>query len=235
MSTCNRFEVYVDTDTPDLSAKYILNKISECTELAKSKIRIRTSSDAVRHLFRVSAGLESMVVGEVEIAGQIKQALREAQLRNHTSRITEALFQRASEVSKKVATETGLGAAGRSLITGGIDIVKENGFGLRAKKALVIGTGAYARVVTSALEREEVSEIFTYSNSGRAEIFAESHGTTPITQSGLHQALEACDLIVACSGTHGTIITTEDLRALNKDVLPAVSYTHLTLPTIYSV
>ena len=222
ISTCNRFEVYVDTETPDISAEYLLNKIYECTGLSKSKIGIHTSSDAIRHLFRVSAGLESMIVGEAEIAGQVKQALREAQIQNQTSRITEALFQRAAEVSKKVSTETGLGTAGRSLITGGLDIVRESGFELRAKRVLVIGTGAYARVVTSALEREGVREIFTYSNSGRAELFAESHGTTPVTQGELRQVLEVCDVIVACSGTHGTTITTEDLRALDKKMLPVI-------------
>jgi len=222
VSTCNRFEVYVESDDHELSAQYIRNSITAVAGIDATGIAIVPASDAVTHLFRVSAGLESMIVGEVEIAGQIKRSLSQAQLLGQTSRITEALFQRAAEVSKKVATETGLGTAGRSLITGGLDILKKRNFDLAHKKVLVIGTGAYARVVTSALEREGVGEIFTYSSSGRAEIFAESHNTTPISTDGLEAALQKIDLIVACSGTHGAVITTEQIAAVKKEVLPII-------------
>jgi glutamyl-tRNA reductase len=222
VSTCNRFEVYVDTQREEESAEYITELVRDLTGLQSTEIGIRTGSDAVRHLFRVTAGLESMIVGEVEISGQVKRALSESQHFGQTSRTTEVLFQRASEVSKKVASETGLGTAGRSLITGGLDIVKTHGFNLHMSKVLVIGTGAYARVVISALERENVGEIFTYSNSGRAEIFSKSHGTTPVTAEGLLRALEVCEMIVGCSGTHGITISTEQIRKINKAKLPII-------------
>ena len=222
VSTCNRFEVYAETERPEESAQFILEKIYECTGLNNSEIKVRKSQEATTHLFRVSAGLESMIVGEVEIAGQVKRSLAESQQLRQTSRIIEALFQRASEVSKRVASDTGLGSAGRSLIIGGLDIVKAQGFDLGGKIALVIGTGAYARVVTSALERESVAEILTYSNSGRAEIYAQSHGTTPIATDGFTQAIKKCDLIVACSGTQGFVITTEQISELTKTLLPII-------------
>lgn len=222
VSTCNRFEVYVDTERGAESAQYILKKIYAVTGINNSGVRVRRGTEAVSHLFRVSAGLESMIVGEVEISGQIKRSLSQSQQLGQTSRIIEALFQRASEVSKKVASETGLGTAGRSLITGGLDIVKERGFDLRSKTVLVIGTGAYARVVISALEREGVGEILTYSNSGRAEIFSESHGTTPVTLEALSEALELCQVIVACSGTHGVIVSAEQIRKIEREILPII-------------
>lgn len=222
VSTCNRFEVYVDTVREAEAAQYILEKIYAVTGINKPGVRVRLGTEAVSHLFRVSAGLESMIVGEAEISGQIKRSLSESQRLGQTSRIIEALFQRASEVSKKVASETGLGTAGRSLITGGLDIVKERGFDLRSKTVLVIGTGAYARVVISALERESVGEILTYSNSGRAEVFSESHGTTPVTLEALSEALELCQVIVACSGTHGLIITSDQIRKIEREILPII-------------
>jgi len=172
VSTCNRFEVYVDTQREEESSEYIIGRVRDLSGIQITRLRVRVGTEAVKHLFRVSAGLESMIVGEVEISGQVKRSLSESQSLGQTSRTTEALFQRASEVAKKVTSETGLGAAGRSLITGGLDIVKDHGFDLRMRKVLVIGTGAYARVVISALERENVGEIFTYSNSGRAEEFS---------------------------------------------------------------
>jgi glutamyl-tRNA reductase len=163
-----------------------------------------------------------MIIGEVEISGQVKRALTESRQLGQTSRITESLFQRASEVSKKVASETGLGTAGRSLITSGLDILKERGFDLRNRKVLVIGTGAYARVVISALVKEGVGEIFTYSNSGRAEIFSESHGTTPVKQEAFDAALENCEMIIACSGVHGTVVTTNQIQKLQREILPII-------------
>lgn len=222
VSTCNRFEVYVDTQREEESSEYIIGRVRDLSGIQITRLRVRVGTEAVKHLFRVSAGLESMIVGEVEISGQVKRSLSESQSLGQTSRTTEALFQRASEVAKKVTSETGLGAAGRSLITGGLDIVKDHGFDLRMRKVLVIGTGAYARVVISALERENVGEIFTYSNSGRAEEFSESHGTTPVINGGLLGALEVCEMIVACSGTHETIISTEQIRATNKEFLPII-------------
>lgn len=225
VSTCNRFEVYIDTETALIAEDFVTEKISQIAGIPSSKMSVRTGHDAIEHLFRVCSGLESMIVGEVEIAGQVKRSLAQSQILNHTSRITEALFQRASEVSKRISNETGIGTAGRSLITGGLDIVKEHAFTLKNKKVLIIGTGAYARVVTTALNREQVSTIFTYSNSGRAEIFAEIHGTTAVESSGLANILKEIDLIVACSGSRGIIITEDDLKSNSKVLLPVIDLT----------
>ncbi|HEY4898646.1 MAG TPA: hypothetical protein VIH79_02885, partial [Candidatus Nanopelagicaceae bacterium] len=111
VSTCNRFEIYIDTETTLIAEKFVTDKISQITGIPSNKMTVRTGHDAIEHLFRVCSGLEAMIVGEVEIAGQVKRSLAQSQLLNHTSRITEALFQRASEVSKRIATETGIGTA----------------------------------------------------------------------------------------------------------------------------
>lgn len=222
VSTCNRFEVYVETDTPKEASKYILDQVQSVTGVNNPAIKVSLGAEAITHLFRVSAGLDSMIVGEVEISGQVKRALTDSRELGQTSRITESLFQRASEVSKRVASETGLGTAGRSLITSGLDILKERRIELRNRKVLVIGTGAYARVVIAALAREGVGEIFTYSNSGRAEIFSESHGTTPVKQDSFDAALENCEMIIACSGVQGAIVTAAQLKHLPHALLPII-------------
>lgn len=222
VSTCNRFEVYVETETPKESSKYILDRVTSVIGVENPTVNISTGIDAIRHLFRVSAGLDSMIVGEVEISGQIKRALTQSRELGQTSRITESLFQRASEVSKRVATETGLGTAGRSLITSGLDILKDRGLDLRDRKVLVIGTGAYARVVISALAREGVGEIFTFSNSGRAEIFSESHGTTPVKKDSFDAVLATCEMIIACSGVQGAVVTADQIQNLPRKTLPII-------------
>ena len=226
VSTCNRFEIYLDTDDVPRATDHARATIKEAVglsdEFIKANLIQMTDAAAIDHLFRVTAGLESMVVGEAEIAGQIKRSLSDTHKLGHTSRITEALFQRAALVSKKVTTETGLGAAGRSLITVALGLVKQRHFTLKEKKVLVIGTGAYARVVIAALNREDVGEIFVYSTSGRAELFSQNHPTTPISSDQLLHTLRNIDLLVACSGTLGTILQFDHLTDIPQEILPVI-------------
>ena len=226
VSTCNRFEIYLDAGDPDLARNRVFQAITSSCELdiayCEENLKTLCGVEAIAHLFQVSAGLDSMVVGESEITGQIKRALAQTQRMGYTSRVIEALFQRASTVSKRVVNETGLGAAGRSLITSALEIVKSAEFTLSGKTILVIGTGAYARVVIAALNRENAGTIFVYSPSGRAEEFSETHPTTPILDSQFRQVLNEVDLIVACSGTHGRLVTSEQLMHCEKKFLPII-------------
>lgn len=226
VSTCNRFEIYLDTDDVSRATNHARQAIKEAVgfsdEFIQANLIQMTDAAAIDHLFRVTAGLESMVVGEAEIAGQIKRSLTDTHELGHTSRITEALFQRAALVSKKVTTETGLGAAGRSLITVALGLVKQRHFNLKEKKVLVIGTGAYARVVIAALNREAVGEIFVYSTSGRAELFSQNHPTTPISSDQLLHTLRNIDLLVACSGTLGTTLQFVHLTDIPQEILPVI-------------
>lgn len=226
ISTCNRFEIYLDASDIDLAKDRVFAAITSACELDLSycerNLKILSGVDAIKHLFQVGVGLDSMVVGEAEIAGQVRRALAESQSLGYTSRIIEALFQRSSSVSKRITNETGLGAAGRSLITSALDIAKNEQFVLAGKKVLVIGTGAYARVVIAALDRESVGEIYVYSPSGRAEKFSENHPTKPIHESDFLEKLTEVDLIVACSGTHGHIVKAEYLKSLDDKVLPII-------------
>ena len=226
VSTCNRFEIYIDADDALRARQFVVSAIKkslgeQAQDLTESLIHIE-GADAIAHLFAVTSGMDSMVVGEVEISGQIKRALAEAQSLGQTSKILEALFQKASAVSKKVTFETGLGAAGRSLITTAIDIVAERYFPVNGKKILVIGTGAYARVVVAALNRAQAGEILVYSPSGRAEEFSESRPTTPIKQSQLLGILRQVDVIVGCSGNHGAVISVANLQDLPQKMLPVI-------------
>lgn len=226
LSTCNRFEIYIDTDDSTAAARNALKAIGEAVGFdaffAKEKLNRLDDADAISHLFRVTSGLDSMVVGEAEIAGQVKRALSETRELGQSSRIIEALFQRAALVSKKVTSETGLGAAGRSLITTAIDLVTQRHFRLKGKKILVIGTGAYARVVIASLARENVGKILVYSPSGRAEEFSKTHPTTPITSDQLVKTLREIDLLIACSGTHGTIVQFDHLLNMPQRILPVI-------------
>ena len=241
IGTCNRFEVYLDTDRFHSAVENVIGVVSEITGLDRdycSKLlRVSYGSAAVQHLYSVTSGLESMIVGEGEIAGQVKRSLQVAQADSHTSTEIEKLFQSAAQVAKKVSNETGLGEAGRSVFTAALALHKEKFGSIEGNKVLVMGTGAYARVVVAALQRENVAQVFVYSSSGRAEEFSEGRGATPIAKPDLAETMAGCDFTVTASGGSGHMIDfklakavlalePKELRiidvALSADVAPPV-------------
>ncbi len=228
LSTCNRFEVYLDLDrfheAVELTTREIAAKTGiEHTEVVES-MRVTMGTSVAQHLFSVASGLESMVVGEDEVAGQVKSALAAAQIAETTSPTLERMMQRALATSKAVTNMTGLGAAGRSIVTVGLDVAEERHGALAGRSALVLGTGSYARVVTSALVKRGVEKIYVYSSSGRAAKFATSHGISPVTDEQLAEVIGHVDLVAACSGAPHHIIDSSLIAARNaaSGVLPVI-------------
>jgi len=207
IGTCNRFEVYLDTDRFHDAVEQTIRVVSEISgmdvDYCSKILRVSYGSAVAQHLYSVASGLESMIVGEGEIAGQVRRSLKDAQDDKHTSTQLERLFQSASAVAKKVSTETGLGVAGRSIISSALELFEAKHFDLAGKRALVIGTGAYARVIVAALQRIGCTDIFVYSASGRAEVFSEGHETTPVPAAGLLDALTTADIVITASGAQG--------------------------------
>ena len=125
VATCNRFEAYLDLDEPfgtsPLPAVYAaIDAVSESTgvsaDLLRDTLDLVHGNGVADHLFAVTSGLESVVVGEGEIAGQVRRSLEEARANGTTSPELERLFQRASQTSRGVKNRTGIGATGRSLV-----------------------------------------------------------------------------------------------------------------------
>ncbi|MFM8155438.1 MAG: glutamyl-tRNA reductase, partial [Actinomycetes bacterium] len=228
LSTCNRFEVYLDLDRFHEAVDLTTREISDQTGIAHEEVvesmRVTMGTSVAQHLFSVASGLESMVVGEDEVAGQVKSALAAAQVAETTSPTLERMMQRALATSKAVTNMTGLGAAGRSIVTVGLDVAEERHGSLAGRSALVLGTGSYARVVTSALAKRGVEEIYVYSSSGRAAKFATSHGVVPVTDDELAQVIARVDVVAACSGAPHHIIDGAliDARGSRESVLPVI-------------
>ncbi|MEP7762782.1 glutamyl-tRNA reductase [Sanguibacter sp. 25GB23B1] len=217
LATCNRFELYLDVADPpstfpavterDLQhaaleiAHLIAEKSGASREAARSAFTVRSGPDVAAHLFSVAAGLDSMVVGEREIAGQVRRALDAAHVERTTSSRLERLFQRASRTSKRISHETHLGADGRSVVSVGLDLAEPSIPPWRQTSAVIVGTGAYAGASIAALRSRGCTDISVYSASGRAPQFAADRGVTAV--SDLVEALEAADLVVSCSGAGG--------------------------------
>jgi glutamyl-tRNA reductase len=221
LATCNRVEIYLDArrfhDAVDTVAAVLAAAAGMSTETVAAQLKVRVGAPVAAHLFAVAAGLDSMVVGEAEISGQVSRSLRRAQQQATVSPLLNQLFQRASRTAKLVQSRTRLGAAGRSVASVALDVVEADQGALAGRTALIVGTGAYARVVASALRARGCTDLRVYSPSGRAEAFASTHGAHPVATAELPTALKEVDLLVACSGTTGGALTAELMDHSGRD------------------
>lgn len=202
LSTCNRFELYLESASFHAGLESALAAVREALPTDQRDIvdqfEVYVGQAAVQHLLEVASGLESMVVGEAEVIGQVREALAAAG--DRASAALHRLFHAALTTAKAVTTETALGASGRSVATIGLDLVESRHFPLAGRRVLVVGTGSYARVVTAALARRDCVDIHVFSPSGRADRFAQSHPVTAVDPGGLDEALSLADLVITCSG-----------------------------------
>lgn len=239
LSTCNRVEFYVDA--PGVPSAQLAVILARHLTPSISWSRF-DGDDAIEHLFRVTAGLESMVVGEREIAGQVRRALSESQDLGRSSTTLTMVGEQALRTSRRIARETSFADARRSVVSVGLDLV--HGVDWPQVKVLLVGTGSFAGSCVASLRARGTQAIEVHSSSGRATEFAASHGLTAVDD--LRSAMAEADLIVTCRGTGTPAITTDLLDsglryrfldlALRPDVPPEIaalpSVTAVDLPTI---
>lgn len=213
LNTCNRFELYFESDSFHSGLETVLAAVRDALPADQkglvSEFEVYAGQAAVQHLLEVTSGLDAMVVGEAEIIGQVREALRSSGDRASAS--LHRLFHAALTTAKTVTSETDLGAAGRSIAQVGLGLVESRHFPVAGRRALVVGTGSYARVVTATLERLGCTDVWVYSPSGRAERFAATHPVHPVPADGLAEAIASADVVVTCSGaeqTDGAVLTT---------------------------
>lgn len=219
VSTCNRVEVYAAVDKFHGGVSSISELISRHSGVPlddlSQHLYVHYEDRAVQHAFAVACGLESMVVGESQILGQIRLALRLAQQQGTAGRSIHDVVQQALRVGKRAHTDTGIGKAGASLVSVGLDLATEHLGPLDGKRALVIGAGSMSGLAVATLARAGVGEILianrTYDRAARlaegVDVPARAIGLTEIDT-----ALADADLIVSCTGA-GLIISADRLAA----------------------
>lgn len=208
LSTCNRFEAYIEVDEPVTAAgavgvEAVLEAIEQSTGIAASDLdgayAVHSGRRVAEHLFAVASGLESVVPGEGEIAGQVRRALKSAREDGTTSPELERLFQRASQAQRKVKNVTAIGRAGRSLVRLSLELADSRIADWSTESVLLVGTGAYAAVTLATLRERGAVDISVYSPSGRAELFAKKHGITAVSEAGFASAASAATLLITCT------------------------------------
>ena len=213
LSTCNRVEVYAEVERFHAG----LAEVSELLAL-RSGVGLGELSDhlyvhyeerAVAHLFSVACGLDSMVVGESQILGQVRTALRAAQDGGTAGRSLGTLAQQALRVGKRARTETGIDRAGRSLVTAGLEQAGRLLGPVAGRTAVVVGAGAMSSLSSAVLARSGAEVIVANRTLENAARVARSVNGTAARLSELAAALGRADLLVSCTGAVGHVITTE--------------------------
>lgn len=225
LATCNRFELYLDVadDARQGAARAAATDVvgrlgGRDPGQVAALLHTLSGPEVARHLFAVASGLDSMVVGEREVAGQVRRALRTARADGTTSPVLERLFQAASGTARAVGSRTGLAGSGRSVVGVALDLV---GPELARSRALLVGTGSYAGASVSALRARGVGSIAVYSPSGRAEVFAADRGLTAVPDGGLVGAMAEAEVVVCCSGTRGPAIDAAMVREARSVPVPS--------------
>ncbi|WUJ73130.1 glutamyl-tRNA reductase [Kribbella soli] len=234
IATCNRTEVYATVDRFHAGMDEVTAILSDVTgvpllDLAEH-LYVHFEEGSVAHLFQVAVGLDSMVVGESQILGQVKETLRVGQDLETIGTDLNALFQHALRVGKRARTETGIDSAGRSVVSAGLEAVG----GFEGRRALIVGAGSMASLAAQTLINGGAKSVtIANRNYDRAVALTDRIGGTPIPLADVPDALRDADLIVSCTGARGVVLTEEMIRnasdgrplgvldvALPRDVAP---------------
>ncbi|WP_432157598.1 glutamyl-tRNA reductase [Streptomyces sp. bgisy153] len=225
LATCNRIELYADVDKFHAGVAELSTLLAQHSGVGLDELTpylyVHYEDRAVHHLFSVACGLDSMVVGEGQILGQIKDSLARAQEQHSAGRLINDLFQQALRVGKRAHSETGIDRAGQSLVTFGLEQLARSGEvrdWAAGKKALVIGAGSMSSLAAATLARAGVTEIVvanrTFERAERlAQILSEGDGTDvaarAVPMESVPAELTRADVAVSCTGATGLVLTAE--------------------------
>jgi len=219
LSTCNRVEILTVTGNPDAAARHVKAFLSSFGGIAPSVLDAvlytHRGDAAVRHVFRVAASLDSMMVGEPQILGQMKEAYRMATIKKTTGVILNRLLHRAFFVAKRVRSETGIGDHAVSISYAAIELAKKIFETLEGKKVLLIGAGEMAEIAVEHLVRNRSGAIFVANRTfqrglelarkfkGQAVRFEEIDGLLPVA-----------DIIISSTGSPDMVIRRDQVKGV---------------------
>ncbi|WP_405854622.1 glutamyl-tRNA reductase [Streptomyces sp. NBC_00090] len=249
LATCNRIELYADVDKFHAGVAELSTLLAQHSGVGLDELTpylyVHYEDRAVHHLFSVACGLDSMVVGEGQILGQIKDALALGQELHTAGRLLNDLFQQALRVGKRAHSETGIDRAGQSLVTFGLEQLAE-GTGdadvdtwAKGKRALVIGAGSMSSLAAATLARSGVSEIVianrTLNRAERlAQILSEPGGTgvtaRAVEMVAVGDELTRADVVVSCTGATGLVLTGEAVETAVQSRRAPLALLDLAMP-----
>jgi glutamyl-tRNA reductase len=212
LSTCNRSEIYVASGDPTRAREEIVDFLSDYHDLPRDAflphLFVYDDAEAARHLFRVSAGLDSLVVGEPQILGQVKDAFQVAAQRHCTGPLLGKVFDWAFGVGKRVRTETALGEGAVSISFAAVALARKIFGRLQGRRVLVVGAGEISTLTAQHLRTHGVAEItITSRTMAHADALAEAVSGRAVPWDDLMSALGKADIVITATGAQRPILT----------------------------
>lgn len=210
VSTCNRLEIYAEA-RPHASGDALRELVTRHADLEPGALDphlyTHQAEDAVRHLFAVASGLDSVVVGEDQILGQVKQGLDRSQQLERSGKVLDRAVQTALRVGRRARNETGLNEAGRSLATAGLGFFERQVGSLTGRTALVIGAGSMAGVVVAALRRSGLSRVHLANRTPeKAQRLAATADGEGFGLDDIPRLLTEVDVVVGATAATGRVV-----------------------------
>jgi len=217
LSTCNRTEVYTTVRDLELGTRtlrqYMAEKLGIGDDVLDSILYVPSCHQAVAHLFRVASGLDSMVLGESQILGQVRDAYNQARERGASNGVLNALFQKAITVGKRVRTETALDRNAVSISYAAVEKAKEVFGSLQGRTVLIIGAGKMSELALTYLMANGVSTVVVSNRSfERAVNLAERVGGSAVRFDDLPRELAKADIVISCTAASHYVLHRNNLE-----------------------
>ena len=217
LSTCNRSEIYAMCEDPVRQREALVSFMSSYHDVPESELAPhlygRHDNAAVRHLFRTAAGLDSLVVGEPQILGQVKDAFTTASQRGYTGALLNRLFHWSFGVGKRVRSETGIGEGAVSVAFASISLAKKIFGNLKGLRTLLIGAGEMAELTATHLRAQAVNQICVASRSvARAAALAAKVDGLAVPWEDITAQLGSADIVVTATGSAVPIVTRQHIE-----------------------
>ncbi len=244
LSTCNRTEVYAVAERFHGAYQDIRDFLCEMAFLAPEDVAdhlyVHYDTEAVNHLFSVACGLDSAVLGDTEILGQVKFAWEKAALEGSTGPVLNLLFRHALETGKRARTETGIARSTASVSHAAVEMASDRLGSLEGRRVLVLGAGEMGKGMLTALQDAGVAEVLVANRTWeRASVLADAIGGQPVRLADLPGTLAHVDLLLTSTGATSIMLEHADLApaalgragrdllivdiAVPRDVDPAVA------------
>lgn len=235
ISTCNRVEIYTEVDrfhgsVEDLS-RLLVERAGESAETMLPHLYVHYDDGAVAHLFQVAAGLDSMAVGEGQILGQTREALRLGQELSAVGPALNVLFQQALRVGKRSRAETGIDQVAPSLVTAALEQSATTNGAVAGRHVVVVGAGAMAGLAIATVTRLDAARVSVVNRTpARAARLATEYAAEAVAFDDLPKVLAEADLVISCTGSAGAMITRDMVATARGDSTKPLSVIDIALP-----
>ncbi len=217
-STCNRVEVLFATHDPETAIPQVVDFFVSQPELAAADVTAALyeyrEAEAINHLFQVACGLDSMVMGEPQVLGQIKTAYREGTIQQATGPLLNRLLHKTFSVAKKVRTETGIGGLAVSISYAAVELARKIFGDLKDKTGLLIGAGEMAELAVEHLKRHGVARLIVANRTlSRGLELAGRFGGDAVSLAELENQLLTADIVISSTGAPEVILTKDQVKS----------------------